>query len=64
MQVDQIVQQLEDNAAVFKSLLEPVAEPQYRWKPSPGYTTRQINRLKYQYFETNCNNSLAYAGNW
>ena len=169
MLVDQIVQRLEDNAAVFKSLLEPVPESQYRWKPSPekwcllevichlydeeredfrtrvrgvleqphnplpaidpvgwvsqrayaqqdyaakirdflservhsvqwlrdlddpawGNTNihpqagkrsaffflsnwlahdylhiRQINRLKYQYFETNCNNSLAYAGNW
>ncbi|PHN04822.1 DinB family protein [Flavilitoribacter nigricans] len=169
MTAAQITQRLEDNAAVFQALLEPVPEAQYRWKPTPekwsllevichlydeeredfrtrtryvleqpevalppidpvGWVTqrnygnqdytqkiqaflseraqsvewlrglespawgntnvhpqggersaffflsnwlahdylhiRQINRLKYEYFETHCNNSLAYAGNW
>lgn len=35
MKIDEIIQRLEDNAAVFKALLEPVPETQYRWKPTP-----------------------------
>lgn len=35
MNADQIIGRLADNTAVFKALLTPVPESQYRWKPAP-----------------------------